>query len=770
MAEAHSAVGFQFTVTPDGIDIDFNRNAFKAVVQSGGRSWRKRLIRFVNRYYAGVYPARAETYYVALAAFLGIDRFTEFDLSYGYVKDIESRLPQITGLGGRYYVASALFTGSVWIGVVLIIRYMLKACFSYQGWMTEGRGKKSISTRIWGFLVTVLKGRNPLLYSYQGSLPKLPVPPIKDTLRRYLRSVRPLLGDEEYEDMVQLASEFETGISGRLQKYLLVKSWWATNYVSDWWEEFVYLHSRDAIMVNSNFYAMDLALVRPTHRQTARAATLIQACLRWRSQLDKEKVKPLMAGNMVPLCSYQYERTFNTTRIPGVDKDKIVKLVDSRHVAVHHRGRWFKVYCYYAGRLLTTAEIEHQLNLVLEDKSDPDFGEEDLACLTAGKRTPWAEARRTYFQHGTNGRSLKAIESAAFCVCLDEATPNVDLSNKADLSAYAKMLLHGETNDRWFDKTFTLIVFKNGIYGANVEHTWADAPIFGHLCEEMFYHEFARRKYKSDGTCDSARDRLPFKPEKLKWEIEQDCHDIIQKQKLQAKTLASDVDMHILPFGKYYGSTGTFGKRLIKSCGVSPDAFIQLALQLANYRDQGKFSLTYEASMTRLFRDGRTETVRSCTNETSAFVKAIEAGADKETLQGLVKSAASYHVTLYQSAMTGKGVDRHLFTLYVVSRYLGLDSKFLDTALTQKWRLSTSQTPHNQANLISFKEHPDMLSTGGGFGPVSDDGYGVSYIICDEDLIMFHISSKHSCHTTSSSRFGANIEKAMLDLAAVFQK
>ena len=33
-----------------------------------------------------------------------------------------------------------------------------------------------------------------------------------------------------------------------------------------------------------------------------------------------------------------------------------------------------------------------------------------------------------------------------------------------------------------------------------------------------------------------------------------------------------------------------------------------------------------------------------------------------------------------------------------------------------------------------------MLSAGGGFGPVSDQGYGVSYIICHEDLIMFHVS------------------------------
>ena len=38
-------------------------------------------------------------------------------------------------------------------------------------------------------------------------------------------------------------------------------------------------------------------------------------------------------------------------------------------------------------------------------------GEEQLAALTAGKRVPWAEARTKFFGAGTNGRSLKAIES-----------------------------------------------------------------------------------------------------------------------------------------------------------------------------------------------------------------------------------------------------------------------------------------------------------------------------------------------------------------------
>lgn len=34
---------------------------------------------------------------------------------------------------------------------------------------------------------------------------------------------------------------------------------------------------------------------------------------------------------------------------------------------------------------------------------------------------------------------------------------------------------------------------------------------------------------------------------------------------------------------------------------------------------------------------------------------------------------------------------------------------------------------------------------------MADDGYGVSYIIAGENMINFHISSKHSCAQTVSS-------------------
>ena len=48
---------------------------------------------------------------------------------------------------------------------------------------------------------------------------------------------------------------------------------------------------------------------------------------------------------------------------------------------------------------------------------------------------------------------------------------------------------------------------------------------------------------------------------------------------------------------------------------------------------------------------------------------------------------------------------------------------------------------------------PDLdtvIACGGGFGPVVDDGYGVSYFMNGENKIFFHISSsKKALHTVS---------------------
>lgn len=53
---------------------------------------------------------------------------------------------------------------------------------------------------------------------------------------------------------------------------------------------------------------------------------------------------------------------------------------------VFHKGRFFKVWMFYDGRLLLPREIEQQMERILVDASKPQAGEETLAALTAGDR------------------------------------------------------------------------------------------------------------------------------------------------------------------------------------------------------------------------------------------------------------------------------------------------------------------------------------------------------------------------------------------------
>lgn len=49
MAEAHAAVAFSFTVTPEGYDVNINHEAIRAVWESGILSWKKRIGRLKVR-------------------------------------------------------------------------------------------------------------------------------------------------------------------------------------------------------------------------------------------------------------------------------------------------------------------------------------------------------------------------------------------------------------------------------------------------------------------------------------------------------------------------------------------------------------------------------------------------------------------------------------------------------------------------------------------------------------------------------------------------
>ncbi|CAK4660209.1 hypothetical protein LEN26_015899 [Aphanomyces euteiches] len=684
-----------------------------------------------------------------------------------FLTPFSSYIPR--GLYVAYLTAWGSFCGL--IVLMSIHRLILRALLGYRGWLYLAPKQTSHVVTIWAALIKVLGGRNPLTYAFQSALPRMSVPPLKDTLQRYLKSIHPLVSDEEYKRIEGMVADFQANAGPKLQRYLVLKSWYADNYISDWWEQYVYLKGRSSIMIGSNYYALPAKII-PSARQLARAAGIVRQFMEFKQRLDREQLQPIMLRGLVPLCMQQYSRIFSTNRIPGRDEDVLKKYSHSKHLAVNCRGRWFKVPLFRKGthgELLSAYEIEQQLIAVSNACAPEDIVQEQhLAALTTANRTTWAEHRDTFFGEGVNRQSLRVIESAVFVLILDDSAPSND-------DVLGKSLIHGNGSNRWFDKSFNVAAYANGKVGINVEHSWADAPVMAHTWEEVSFREVLNEVYDADGHCKkpaTLTDATPLPPvEKLLWNWTPELNDAVHACLSTAQDAIATFDLRVVTHSAY-GKT-----EITRTCKMSPDAFVQLALQFAYFKNtNGTFTQTYEASMTRLYKHGRTETVRPVTDQSKAFVLAMaDPKVSNEERRKLCWAAGEAHQDLYRNAMSGLGVDRHLFTLYCVSVGLGIDAPFLKDAMSRPWRLSTSQQPQNQTDLFgkikSRKLVADMsecICPGGGFGPVALDGYGVSYMIAGDSNLFFHISTDKTAGNTSSESFARDLNAALTEIRAIW--
>ena len=170
-----------------------------------------------------------------------------------------------------------------------------------------------------------------------------------------------------------------------------------------------------------------------------------------------------------------------------------------------------------------------------------------------------------------------------------------------------------------------------------------------------------------------------------------------------------------------------YGSNFIKQAGYSPDAYVQMAMQLATYRLWGEQAGTYEATQVRPFLHGRTETARTVSTESAAFVHKFglrpkldeqDEQARKEKLQ-LLQDAVAAHVKYIGLAAQAQGVDRHFFGL---SMLVGEGESAPDLyshpvfVRSKRWRVSTSHLTHPKFD-------------GWGYGEVVPDGVGLAYSI-----------------------------------------
>lgn len=562
-----------------------------------------------------------------------------------------------------------------------------------------------------------------------------------------------------------------------MQNLLKMRSWWCDNYVTSWWENYVYMCSRKSLLVNSNYYVCGSfwATKRNISREQ-RAANLIHAMLRFRKQIENETLTPRLMRGIVPVCMSQYERTFNTTRIPGLERDRLVHRERANHVAVFWQGRWYELRVQtWEGKMMSRAKLQAGLERIVDSDEPPSS--RDVQMLTALGRTEWADFRERCLSEGRNRLSLDRIEKAAFTVVLCDEVKK----KGTGWSERGNELLTGAGGRVWCDKSLNLVAFKDGDAGLHVEHSWADALVSAHLWEWCVAEEVLMDR---DETIMKMEQEKKKDMDMLNDKNEDDDDDERTKNIVLVSHLPFEVDSKIIEKARKYIIKETkhvdveifcvekCQRDRIKRSRISPDAFIQMALQLAYYRDtNGQFTLTYEATATRLFRNGRTETVRVVTQDSRNFVHVMTSkDSSREAVEKALRLACSTHRENVKRSVTGNGIDRHLFALYVASKMTNPDActpDMLKIALEGKgrWRLSTSQQPQvqdvTQRDRVPQSERHKIASPGGGFGPAADDGYGVSYTWVEEGGLWFHVSGKR---LGMSKRFGVEIQRAIKDM------
>ena len=538
---------------------------------------------------------------------------------------------------------------------------------------------------------------------FENSLPKLPVPSLEETSSRYLKSLHPLLTKDEYSASEKAVAAFNQpgSVGQKLQERLVRKAQdpKVRNWIADWWNEAAYLAYKDPVVPYVSYF-YSFRDDRRRRNPAKRAAAITSAALEFKRQVDDKSLEPeYMRKKPMAMSSYQY--MFNTSRVAAEPADYPIQYPAEghEHIIVMRNNQFWKIHTHVSGRQLNTSELEQQFNKVYKyaQMADP------VGSITSLPRDQGAKARGNILAASPlNAGVLEDIESSSFVVCLDSNMP-------VTLEERARAYWHGDGTNRWYDKPLQFIINDNGTAGFMGEHSMMDGTPTHRLCDTVNAY-IVHNKLDFDNP--SIRSDLPD-PMALKFETDTAVLDDLASAQSQFRQVIASHDLRVQAYQGY-------GKGMIKKFKCSPDAYVQMIIQLAYHKMYGKNRPTYESAATRKYQLGRTETTRTVSDDSVAFCSAMaDPGVSREECERVFRAAVQAHVQYTADASDGYGVDRHLFGLKkLLQPGEDMPEIFKDPAYTysSSWYISSSQLSSEYFN-------------GYGWSQVIDQGWGIAYMI-----------------------------------------
>ncbi|MEV0706839.1 choline/carnitine O-acyltransferase [Nocardia aurea] len=593
-------------------------------------------------------------------------------------------------------------------------------------------------------------------FAAEDQLPRVPLPTLEDSAERFLQWCAPLLNDDELATTRAAVDDLLRADSPARTLHAELREYDATPGVGSWLDRFWpsrYLGRRDRIALNANFFFLfrdDTVLATSTGAtQVERAAAIVSAAVDYKLALDEESIPPVTQRGQ-QLSMWQNKYLFSETRIPGEVQDSVrVPYSDdspgpstARHIAVLFRGNIFRMDVIGPeGAPYALEDLIDGLRAVRE--AGATRTEAGVGHLTTKARAEWAASRAALRAVPANVDALDTLETALFCLCLEDLTPT-DTLHACD------QLLHGDSANRWFDKSVSFLVFEDGRAGINIEHCGLDGTTILSFVDTLLETSVADHAAHSGAQKQGTPPIAPI--------------EFVLDDALRADIAAAGAD-----FAQYAADNATttvsfenFGTARAKQLKISPDAFAQLSYQLAHRRSKGITGATYESIATRQYRNGRTEAMRVVTPEIIAFVDAVENPAlDTAAKLEAARAAATAHVERARQCQSGDAPEQHLWELQWIQRRRGEELGVTEPIAlydSPGWvvmrddYLSTSSAP--SVNIEYF-----------GFGSTSPTCIGIAYVLLPDRWNLYLATPQTVADQMHA--FAGHLRTAVADLEAL---